>query len=154
MAALFLLAMALILWQATRTHPLVLPDYATVVKPGEQVFPIAVPNWQAPEIPAEPRARFDFLTEHSVRWPGEAPAAACDLFVRMSLQHWARLSLTPARLQALAADGGAGTTAAPASFYWTGQDFLDDDDGDGDRLDAGELHAAGPGAAAEAFCQP
>lgn len=153
MAALFVLAVALILWQATRTRPFVLPSYVTVMKPGDQLFPIGVPNWQAPEIPSDPQARLSFLEEHSVRWPGEASAAACDLFVRVSLHHWARRSVAPARLHALEAAGEAGTVPW-SSFRWTGQDFLDDDDGDGDRLDVGELRAGGTGAAAEAFCRP
>jgi hypothetical protein len=147
MAALFVLALALIVWQATRTRPLVPPSYVSVVEPGEQVFPIAVPNWQAPEIPAGPQARFVFLMEHSVLWLGRnaGAAAGCDLFVRVSLQHWARRAVDPARL---------GGPARWTTLRWTEGDFLDDDDGDGDPLDAGELRAAGPGAEAEAFCRP
>lgn len=144
MAVLFLLAVALLAWQAPRTRPLQPPSYVSIPKSGEQVFPIGVPNWEAPEIPADPEDRFAFLDQHAVRWPGLVPAAGCDLFVRVSLHHWARRPVDPARL-------GPGTGR---SFRWRGQDFLDDDDGDGDPLDAGELHAAGPGAEAEVFCQP
>jgi len=145
MAALFVLALALIVWQATRTRPLVPPSYVSVLELGEQVFPISVPNWPAPEIPADPRARFAFLADHSVLWPGGAGAAAgCDLFVRVSLHHWARRAVDPALLGA----------SPSATLRWTEGDFLDDDDGDGDPLDAGELRAAGPGAEAEAFCRP
>lgn len=144
MAALFLLAIALIAWQAPRTKPLVAPWYVSVTRAGEQVFPIAVPNWEAPEIPAAPGERRAFLEKQAVRWPGDLPTTGCDLFVRISLHHWARRPVDPARL-----DPGAGR-----SFRWAGTDVLDDDDGDGDPLDAGELRAAGPGAEAEVFCRP
>jgi ABC-type nitrate/sulfonate/bicarbonate transport system permease component len=147
MAALLVLALALIAWQAARTRPLVPPSYVSVLEPGEQVFPVSVPNWQAPEIPADRQARFAFLADRSVLWPGGASAAAaagCDLFVRVSLHHWARRAVDPALL------GAQPSTA----LRWTESDFLDDDDGDGDPLDAGELRAAGPGAEAEAFCRP
>jgi hypothetical protein len=144
MAALFLLAIALIAWQAPRTKPLVAPWYVSIPKGGEQVFPIAVPNWEAPEIPASSQDRFAFLDEKAVLWPGDLPSTGCDLFVRVSLHHWARRPVEPALL-----GPGAGS-----SFRWTGPDFLDDDDGDGDPLDAGELRSTGPGAEAEVFCQP
>ncbi len=149
MAVLFLLAVALIAWQAPRTRPLVPPWYVSVLDPGEQVFPVAVPNWEAPEIPADPRDRFVFLEKQAVRWPGTIPAASCDLFVRVSLQHWTRRPVERSRLETLQSDGPVPGT----SLRWTGQDFLDDDDGDGDPLDAGELHAAGAGAEVEVFCR-
>lgn len=144
MAVLFLLAVALLAWQAPRTRPLQPPSYVSIPQRGEQVFPVAVPNWQAPEIPAEPQDRFAFLDERAVLWPGLASAAGCELFVRISLHHWARRPVDPGRL---GLDAGQ-------SFRWTGPDFLDDDDGDGDPLDAGELLSTGPGAEAEVFCQP
>jgi hypothetical protein len=153
MAALFVLALALIVWQAPRVKPLVPPWYGSVLKPGEQVFPVAVPEWKAPEIPTDRQARFTFLDRHAVRWPGDLPQADCDLFVRVSLQHWTRRPVQPALLKALRADGMAGPVPW-AAFRWTGQDFLDDDDGDGDPLDAGELHTGGPGSEAEVFCRP
>jgi len=153
MAALFVLALGLIAWQAPRVKPLIPPWYGSVLKPGEQVFPVAVPEWKAPEIPADRQARFDFLSRYAVLWPGDLPPAACDLFVRVSLQHWTRRPLQPARLAALREGGGTGAVSW-ASFRWTGQDFLDDDDGDGDPLDTGELHAGGAGSEAEVFCRP
>ena len=148
--ALFLLAVGILAWQAPRTRPLIAPSYETAVQRNVQVYPIAVPNWEPPEIPAEPAARRAFLEKHAVLWPGAAPQASCDLFVRVSLHHWTRRPVEPARLAALRQDGGSG----PAVLRWPGPDFLDDDDGDGDPLDPGELRAAGPGAEAEVLCPP
>lgn len=150
MAALFLLALGLIAWQAPRTRPVKAVPYESVLRSGEQVFPIAVPNWEAPEIPAEPAARRELLEKHAVLWPGAVPEASCDLFVRVSLHHWTRRPVDPARLAELREDGGSG----PARLCLPGADFLDDDDQDGDRLDAGELRAEGPGAEVEVFCRP
>lgn len=144
MAVLFLLAVVLLAWQAPRTRPLLPPSYVSIPKSGEQVFPIAVPNWEAPEIPAAPGERRAFLEKQAVLWPGNLPATGCDLFVRVSLHHWAR---RPVDLARLGLEDGR-------SFRWASRDFLDDDDGDGDPLDVGELRAAGPGAEAEVFCQP
>src|SRR5688572_9894895 len=154
MAVLFLLAAALIAWQAPRTKPLIPPWYVSVLNPGEQVFPVAVPNWEAPKIPADPRDRFAFLDEQAVRWPGAIPKSSCDLFVRISRHHWTRRPVEPALLKTLQSDGQTGS-ASGTSLRWTGQDFLDDDDGDGDPLDAGELHAADDraGAEVEVFCR-
>lgn len=150
MAALFLLAVGLLAWQAPRTRPLTAPDYETVAQRDVQVYPVAVPNWDPPEIPAEPAARQELLNKRAVPWPGATPEASCELFVRVSLHHWTRRPVAPARLAALRQDGGSG----PAVLRWTGPDFLDDDDGDGDPLDAGELRTAGPGAEAEVLCLP
>jgi hypothetical protein len=150
MAALFLLAVGLLAWQAPRTRPLIAPAYETAVQRDVQVYPIAVPNWDPDEVPADPAARRAFLEKHAVAWPGAAPEAACDLFVRVSAHHWTRRPLAIARLAALRRDGGSG----PAVLRWYGPDFLDDDDGDGDPLDPDELRAAGPGAEAEVLCQP
>ncbi|HYO16555.1 MAG TPA: hypothetical protein VE685_25435 [Thermoanaerobaculia bacterium] len=148
MAVLFLLAVVLLAWQAPRTRPLQPPSYVSIPKSGEQVFPIAVPNWEAPEIPAAPGERRAFLEEQAVLWPGNLPSTGCDLFVRVSLHHWARRPVDLARLELNPEP--AGWTA----LRWAGKDFLDDDDGDGDPLDAGELRVAGPGAEAEVFCPP
>ncbi|HEX6904140.1 MAG TPA: hypothetical protein VF789_30800 [Thermoanaerobaculia bacterium] len=150
MAALFLLAVGLLAWQAPRTRPLVAPAYETVARRDVQVYPVAVPNWDPPEVPAAPAARREFLERRSVPWPGASPEAPCDLYVRVSLHHWTRRPVEPARLALLRRDGGDGSTA----LRWTGPDFLDDDDGDGDPLDAGELRAGGPGAEAEVLCRP
>jgi hypothetical protein len=144
MAVLFLLAVTLLAWQAPRTKPLATPWYVSITGAGEQVFPVAVPNWEAPVIPSAAAERRAFLEERAVLWPGNLPSTGCDLLVRISLHHWARRPVDPARLGL-----GAGT-----SFRWTGSDFLDDDDGDGDPLDAGELRPTGPGAEAEVFCRP
>lgn len=150
MAALFLLAIGLLAWQAPRTRPLIAPSYENVTERSEQIYPVAVPNWDPPEIPAEPAARRAFLERHAVLWPGAVSEATCDLYVRVSLHHWTRRPVAPARLATLRGDGGGG----PSVLRWPGPDFLDDDDGDGDPLDAGELRATGPGSEAEVLCKP
>ncbi len=151
LAALFLVALALIAWQATRTRPLSPPDYVSVLEDGDQQFPIAVPNWEAPEIPGEPQARREFLAEHAVEGsPGAAPAP-CDLFLRVSLHHWVHLSLAPSALASLSS---LPSRSSVSSFRLLPSDFADDDDADGNSLDPGELHARGPGAEAEVYCRP
>jgi hypothetical protein len=94
MAALFVLAIALIAWQAPRTRPLVPPWYVTVLKPGEQVFPTAVPPDAPLQLPGDPAARLAFLKEHAVEGFTPFPANACEGFIRMSAHHWLRVPAT------------------------------------------------------------
>jgi hypothetical protein len=94
MAALFILALGLIAWQAPRTRPLVPPWYVSVLKPGEQVFPVAVPAGAPPRLPGDPAARRAFLKEHAVEGFAPFPTNACEGFVRMSAHHWLRVPVT------------------------------------------------------------
>jgi len=94
MAALFVLALALIAWQAPRTRPLVPPWYVSVVKPGVQVFPAAVPPDAPLRPPGDPAARLAFLKEHAVEGFAAFPPGACEGFVRMSAHHWLRVPAT------------------------------------------------------------
>ena len=94
MAALFILALALIAWQAPRTRPLVPPWYVSVLKPGEQVFPAAVPPDAPLRPPGDPAARLAFLKEHAVEGFAPFPTSACQGFVRMSAHHWLRVPVT------------------------------------------------------------
>ena len=94
MAALFLLLMGLVLWQALRTRPLQPASFGSVLEAGEQVFPVAVPPDPPPSIPADPAERLAFLKEHAVEGFGDLPADACEAFVRMSAHHWLRLPVT------------------------------------------------------------
>ena len=147
LAALFLVALGLIAWQAVRTRPLRAPDYVSVLAAGDQRFPVAVPNWEAPEIPREPQARRRFLADHAVEEsPGAAPAP-CDLFLRVSLHHWVHRSLSPSTLSSLP------SLPSFMSLRLHPHDFADDDNADGDPLDPGELRPGGPGAEVEAFCR-
>ena len=60
MAALFILALALIFWQARRTEPLPPVSFSMANEPGEQVLPLAVPSWR--ETPALPEDRHERLS--------------------------------------------------------------------------------------------
>lgn len=163
MAVLFLLALGLIAWQALRTEPVLHPAYEIATKAGEQIAPMAVPSWRpAPDLPTETSERLTYLKDHSVAWPGAphplSPSPGgregegegmglrgpCQLFLRLSAHHWATRPAPP--------DLAQSATRPWRLLHLPAQAFLDDDDGDGDPLDAGELREAGPGAEAEVFC--
>lgn len=150
MAALFLLALALIAWQAARTKPLGPVPISVAWTGGEQAFPIAAPSWGDPAVlPVELPARYAFLERHSARWPGVATDGACEVFIRTSSSAWVRRGLEPGLMPVpVPPEAGRDT------LRYAAKDFLDDDDGDGDALDAGELTRSGPGAEAEIFCPP
>jgi hypothetical protein len=157
MAALFLLALALIAWQALRTKPLGPPALEIVTKKGEQLLPVGVPSWSPPpHLSSELPERLAFLKEHSVLWPGVGDAKdlfGCQVFVRLSSQHWCRRSASSVQVQRwLGARSAGGAAKAWQLLYFPAASFLDDDDGDGDPLDAGELRETGPGAEVEVFC--
>jgi hypothetical protein len=144
MAVLFLLALGLITWQALRTEPVLHPAYEFATEAGEQLAPMAVPSWRpAPVLPTEISKRLAYLQDHSVSWPGaeETPEPECRLFLRLSAHHWATRPAPPN-------DAGQPWRL----LHLPAQAFVDDDDGDGDPLDAGELRETGPGAKAEVFC--
>ncbi len=149
MAALFLLALALIGWQAVRTKPLHPAPLSMAWKGGEQVFPITAPFWGDPiDLPAEPLARYQLLQQRSTPWPGIDPAD-CEAFIRASSSVWVRRGLDPGLLP-----GPGPAAAGPETLRYAANDFLDDEDGDGDALDAGELTRSGTGAEVEVFCPP
>jgi hypothetical protein len=139
MAALFLLLMILIVWQAVRTHPLQSFPLVMVLEPGEQVFPVAVPPEGAPRLPAAPAERLAFLEAHAVKGFAAIPADACEGFVRISAHHWLRVPIARER-------GGQ-------ALYLAGTGWLTDP-GQGDPLARAELRTSGPGAEVEVFCAP
>jgi len=143
MAALFLLLMTLIVWQALRTHPLQSPAMSLIVEPGEQVFPAAVPPESAPLLPAAPADRLAFLKEHAVEGFAAFPADACEGFVRISAHHWLRLPVA----RETAREHGAGV------LYLVGTGWLTSG-GESDPLAKAELRSSGPGAEVEVFCAP
>jgi hypothetical protein len=164
MAALFLLAVGLIAWQAPLTRPTVPASTVRATRPGEQLYPIAVPDAAPIPLPARfteavPEAAAP--ARPAVAWtPGAGPAAAaatpppgtCDLLLRVSRYHWARRAMAPGELSRLA---GAAAGSKPRQTYrLAARDFADDDDGDGDPIDPGELRPDPPGAEAEVFCSP
>ena len=54
MAALFLLALVLIVWQALSTEPAGQPAFEVATKAGERLSPVAVPSWRPPlQLPGE-----------------------------------------------------------------------------------------------------
>lgn len=157
MAALFLLALALIAWQALRTEPVRFPGYEIATRGGERLLPVAVPSWlPALDLPVDVPQRLAFLEERALAWTVEEKgaqrgAAECRIFVRFSSQHWIECPASAALLDRWRGPGDGAQSSWQQLFFSAGS-LLDDDDGDGDPLDHGELRAAGPGAEAEAFC--
>jgi hypothetical protein len=155
MAALFLLALGLIVSQTLHTKPTLPPSYEIATKAGEQVSPLAVPSWRdTPILAGDLAARLAFLQEHAVDWPGVVHAsirdAECQVFVRISAQHWAVRPAYAALLQRRLEPKGR--EEPWRILHLSAAAFLDDKDGDGDPLDAGELTSVGPGAEVEAYC--
>lgn len=150
MAALFLLALALIVWQGVRTKPLNPDPLSMAWNGGEQVFPITAPYWIDPiHLPEGRLERYQLLRDQSVPWPNiatTAEGAACESFIRASTTTWVRRGVDPRLLP--------GATGDRDTLSYAANDFLDDDDGDGDALDAGELISGGSGAEVEVFCPP
>ena len=153
MAALFFLALALIVWQGARTKPLNPAPLSMAWKGGEQVFPIAAPYWIDPvHLPEGRLERYQVLRDQSVPWPNLAATAAtaeggaCESFIRASSTTWVRRGVDPRLLP--------DATGDRATLSYAANDFLDDDDGNGDTLDAGELSRSGSGAEVEVFCPP
>jgi hypothetical protein len=152
MAAIFVVALILMGWQALRLRPVLPPAYELVTKRGEQLTPFAVASWRAPaELPTEPVARQAALAGRSVLWPGSAPnpSADCHLFLRASALHWVQRPASHADVT----HWRGGAPVEPGHLGLTPADFADDDDGDGDPLDAGELRAASAHAEVEVFCR-
>jgi len=157
MAVLFLLALGLIVWQASRTAQIRLPSFEVVTKVGERLSPVAVPSWRLPlEPPEEGDKRLPFLVEHSLSWPGSRKSEtgpSCLVFVRISSQHWALRTASLVRLQRWVGRAGREPLRPWQLLHLPVESFLDDDDSDGDPLDDGELRKSGPGADVEAFCK-
>lgn len=154
MAVLFLLALVLIVGQAWRMKPVPVVGFTSVIDPGSLVLPVAVPSWrELPSIPESRDARRAFLEEHSIGVPAPPDPAVCQLFLRISSDHWLQRPLTPRRLRELTLDR-PGRPEPGGSRVWTfrPEGLLNDADGDGDFLDPGELTSEGPGAEAEVFC--
>jgi hypothetical protein len=161
MAALFVVALALIAWQALRTEPVLPPDFEISTKEGEQLGPPAVPSWRSlPELPRALAERVTLLEQRALAWPLRAAAQDapdivpdCKLFVRISGHHWAeRPASSPSILRWLGRPDEPARIPAWRQLHFPVAAFLDDDDGDGDPLDDGELREVGPGAEIEAFC--
>ena len=149
MASLFLLALILILWQALRIKPALQPAFMITTKGGEQITPVAVPSWRPfPALPQDVSERLSYLERRSVAWQvagaQDIGARPCEIFVRLSSQHWVRRPVSPTQL--------SGLPEPWRNLYFPVDSFLDDDNGDGDPLDDGELRQAGPGAEVEIFC--
>ncbi len=143
MATLFILALALIAWQAPRTKPLVPPWYASALQPGDEVFPVAVPPGAPLQPPGDPAARLAFLKEHAVEGFAVFPADACEGFVRMSAQHWLRAPVVRDRQATPPALNGVYRLAHLAA---NADPFA--------PIAAGELLPTGPGPEVEVFCRP
>jgi hypothetical protein len=138
MAALFLLLMILIVWQAVRTHPLQSLPLVLVLEPGEQVFPVAVPPEGAPRLPTAPAERLAFLKEHAVKGFAALPGDTCEGFVRISAHHWLRVPIARELL-------AEGQEAEGRVLYLTGKH---------NPLAQAGIPSAGAGAEAEVFFAP
>ncbi len=151
MAALFLLALALIVWQALRTEPVPQPAFEIATKAGERLAPVAVPSWRPPlDLPSKPPERLALLEDRSLDWQGRMEGASdCKVFVRLSSVHWVQRPASRSQVQHWL----GGEPRGPWQLrYLPAASFLDDADADGDPLDGGELRVAGPGAEVEVFC--
>lgn len=167
MAALFLLAVGLIAWQAPLTRPTEPPPSVQVTAPGEQLYPIAVPDADPIPLPARflealpeaarpARPAVNWAPEERPESPSGPQPGSCDLLLRVSRYHWARRSLSAGQLSALAREAGSRTgewEGAKRTYHIAARDFADDDDGDGDPLDAGELVSGPAGAEVETECR-
>jgi len=154
MAVLFVLALLLIFWQAWRTQPLPAAAFTSVMEPGGLVLPVAVPSWRAaPAIPEDREARRSFLEAHAVGASAPREPSLCQLFLRVSSDHWFERPVSAHRLRELTL-GRPGRPGPGGTRIWSFPPggLLDDDDGDGDLLDPGELTPEGPGAETEVFC--
>jgi hypothetical protein len=138
MAVLFVVVVGLLLWQATGLERLRPPPLRIAAEAGTQVYPVAVPPRDPEPLAPKGDARRSALERRSVIWPGftaeSFAGSPCQLFVPLSPHHWVR------RPVAVAEHGDrARLTVSP-------RDLLDDDDGDGDLLDPGELTPSPNGA--------
>jgi hypothetical protein len=151
MAALFLLALALIVWQALRTEPVSQPAFEIATEAGERLAPVAVASWRqplglSPQVPE----RLTLLEDRSLDWPGKIEAESdCRVFLRLSSLHWVQRPASRSEVQRWT---GSEPREPWELRYLSAGSFLDDDDADGDPLDGGELREAGPGAEVEIFC--
>ncbi|MEM7048418.1 MAG: hypothetical protein AAF604_02115 [Acidobacteriota bacterium] len=153
---LFTLALAMLVIQAVQLEPLLPPTYEVVWEEGQQLLPVAVSA--APVTIGEEFADDlpDLLQSRSVLWPrGEGPPAElsqrssdrgspedCELWLRLSRHHWVRRTLSRSELAVLAiAPPLAGGAIEPRHAV---RGFVDDDDGDGDPLDTGEVLSRAP----------
>lgn len=154
MAALFVLALLLIGWQAWRMEPLPINDFSSAIDPGGLVFPVAVPSWrELPEIPEKGHERLSFLEGHAITASSPLAPSPCRIFLRISADHWFERPVSSQRWQelTLGQPSRPGPSGAQA-WSFRPEGLLDDDDNDGDFLDPGELSAQGPGAEVEIFC--
>jgi hypothetical protein len=135
-------------WGRARSRPRAEPTYALAWRAGSQLAPLAVPTGAPEPLLPEGPERETFLDARSVLWRSPGPSRPFALYIAVSGQHWARLYLTRAELRALLDPQLALPALEPGDWHaleYDVDDFLDDHDGDGDPLDAGELHAAGAG---------
>jgi hypothetical protein len=131
-----------------------------VTKGGEQLAPVGVPSWRPlPDLPQNVPERLPFLEGRALAWPAlkanakEDEDPDCKAFLRISSQHWVGRLVPSARVQRWLGRPAAEGPGKPwRRLYLPVAAFLDDDDGDGDPLDDGELREAGPGAEVEIFC--
>ncbi|MEM7048065.1 MAG: hypothetical protein AAF604_00310 [Acidobacteriota bacterium] len=143
MALLFAVAVVLLGWRTARYRPLDPVPFIRTWELGEQVLPLAVPVWRQenPRL-AGGGAEID-LERRAVSWSAADDSSRCVAYFRVSLHHWARRPVSPPVIP---------DDAVSRRYSMAVSDFFDDDDGDGDPLDSGELLRQPAGFPVEVFC--
>jgi hypothetical protein len=117
---------------------------------GEQLLPPAVPSHPiAPPLPnplEDPQGFAEWILPRSLEVRGVS--AEYTAWVRISTAHGELRRVDAETLEAWAPGGGLAAALGTGTWIersWPVADLLDDDDGDGDGMDAGELSPAGEG---------
>ena len=154
MTLLFLGTLVLVTGQALRVPPLQPLPFVRAWRPGEQVLPVAVPAGEAPIAADLARSPLERLRERAVEWnPGlRQPTLPCEVFLRISRHHWARLAVSHGRLAELLGAEPPDTTDQPVIASVSARDLFEDRDGDGDPLDPGDLRATASGVEVRLYC--
>jgi len=143
--ALVIVSLAGGAWRATGVSP---QPYDPPWASGDQLVPLSVPLMREGDFMASAPGLAARLQVKSVNWGAPRLEHEYVVYVRISRQHWSRLFISSQDLELLtdtAQEASELRGASPREFRFSVADLLDDDDGDGDPLDAGELLQGGSG---------
>jgi len=154
MTLLFLATLVLVAGQALHVPPVQPLPFVRAWHAGEQILPVAVPAGEAPVATGLARTPLERLRERAVDWsPGPRQRSLpCEIFLRISRHHWARLAVSRERLAELLGTEPAVSTGGSAIVSLSPRDLIEDRDADGDPLDPGDLSATDLGVEARLFC--